>query len=36
MKDTWTNRMRGLAEIRNRSSSNKELCLKLSLLEDAK
>ena len=35
MKDTLTNRMRGLAEIRNRSS-NEELRLKLSLLEDAK
>ena len=28
MKDTWTNRMRGLAEIRNRSSSNEEFWLK--------
>ena len=36
MKDTLTNRMRGLAEIRNRSSSTEALRLKLSLLEDAK
>ena len=36
MKCTLTNKMRGLAEIRNRSSSNEELCLKLSLLEDAR
>ena len=28
MKDTWTNKMRGLAEIRNRSSSNEEFWLK--------
>ena len=36
MKDTLTDKMRGLAEIRNRSSSTEELRLKLSLLEDAK
>lgn len=28
MKDTWTNKMRGLAEIRNRSSSNEEFWLR--------
>lgn len=28
MKDTWMNKMRGLAEIRNRSSSNEEFWLK--------
>ena len=31
MKDTWTNKMRGLAEIRNRSSSNEEFWLKASV-----
>ena len=36
MNDTLTNKMRGLAEIRNRSSSTEDLRLKLSLLEDAK
>ena len=28
MKDAWTNKMRGLAEIRNRSSSDEEFWLK--------
>ena len=31
MKDTWTNRMRGLAEIRNRSSSTEEFWLKATV-----